>query len=145
MEMGRDDAGAPGEVLRFAREADRPDLVIVDDKAKRVFILEAKDDAAGLCTKEQITKTVRTFNDLAASLKKLRTNKYWGARSTYDFIPGLVWGSRPSEAKHDEEIVGNAHASRFPGAPPILLQIIRAESGELAARELSKGTKLLLR
>jgi len=143
--MGRDNIGTSGEVMRFAREADRPDLVIVDDKTKRIFILEAKDDAKGLCAKEQVTKTVRTFDDLTISLKKHRSNKYWGARSTYDFIPGLVWGSSPAEAIADEELVRRSHASRFSGLAPLFLQIIRRESGELTVKELSKGAKLLLR
>lgn len=143
--VGRDNSGASGEVMRFTREADRPDLVIVDDKARRIFILEAKDDAKGLCAKEQITKTVRTFNDLTASLKKISSNKYWGGRSAYDFIPGLVWGSSPAEAIADEKLVRDSHAARFLGLDPVCLQIIRLESGELTVREISKGEKLLLR
>ncbi len=131
--------------MRFAREADRPDLVIVDDKTKRILILEAKDDAKSLCTREQITKTVRTFNDLASSLKKLRSHKYWGNRSAYDFIPGLVWGSSPADAIADAKLVSSSHVSRFSGLSPAYVQIIRSESGELIVKELSSGTKFVAR
>ena len=104
--MGRDSDGKEGEVYRFPRDSDRPDLILVCDELRKLAIIEAKDSIAKLMASEQIAKSAQVVNDLARTLSGLKHNAFWGARSDYAVCPGLLWGGeRASSAEEREALV----------------------------------------
>lgn len=96
--------GVPGEVYRFPRDNDRPDLILVSDTHKTVLIIEAKDSLPKLLVRDQMAKSVDVIASLARVLKSLRHNKYWGARCDYSVVPGVLWGA---DTRSEERIVGD--------------------------------------
>ena len=91
--MASNEDGIKGEVYRFDREEDRPDLILVNDDLKIVTIIEAKDSLEKLVTDGQIIKSANVVNNLSNKLHNLRNHKYWGNRNTYVYIAGLLWGA----------------------------------------------------
>jgi hypothetical protein len=63
--MARDEAGIEGEVHRFEREEDRPDLVLVNDNLSTLVIVEAKDSLAALVARTQVVKSSAVVQALA--------------------------------------------------------------------------------
>lgn len=104
--LGRDRDGKEGEVYRFPRDSDRPDLILVCDELRSLAIIEAKDSMAKLMVDAQITKSAQVVNDLARTLSGLKHNAFWGSRSDYTVCPGLLWGGeRASSAGEREALV----------------------------------------
>lgn len=103
--MGRNGRGVEGEVYRFPRDIERPDLILVNDKLNTIIILEAKDSLSKLLVNDQINKSADVVNDLAIALSRLANNDYWGERSRYSICPGLLWGSeRRSTVSHRNDL-----------------------------------------
>ncbi len=93
-------SGVSGEVLRFERETDRPDLVAVCDSARAIVIIEAKGKIRDLMNRNQIRKSCEVVRRLEEQLAGLGGNRFWGTdRAEYDVVPGILWGepfnSRP--------------------------------------------------
>jgi len=78
------------EIYRFAREENRPDLVLVNDSRKEIMIIEAKEVAANLLSDSQMTKSVAVMNDMGIVLKGLNHNS-WKDRKDFKIIPGFLW------------------------------------------------------
>lgn len=91
--MANDSKGMPGEVHRFLREDDRPDLVLVNDTLRSILIIEAKDTLGRLLTAAQVGKSCAVVVKLSTTLRDLRDNPFWGDRAGYRVLPGLLWGS----------------------------------------------------
>ena len=88
-----DDAGTLGEVYRYPLTEERPDILLVNDKLKLVLIIEAKDSMPKLVIDTQVKKSVKVVSLLTKTLKELGGNRFWGARSSYKVIVGLLWGT----------------------------------------------------
>ena len=99
--MALDPEGTEGEVHRFLREDDRPDLALVNDALEVLVIIEAKDALRALLTDAQVTKSCAVVSTLAATLRTLGDNPFWGPRADYVVALGLLWGAE-SEATADE-------------------------------------------
>jgi hypothetical protein len=91
--MANDADGSPGEVHRFLREDDRPDLVLVNDALEVLVIFEAKDRLDRLLDADQVVKSCAVVKTLALTLRGLGANPYWGDRAGYTVVPGLLWGA----------------------------------------------------
>jgi hypothetical protein len=91
--MALDPAGVEGEVHRFLREDDRPDLVLVDDALEALVIVEAKGALPELLKAAQVRKSCEVVGKLAATLTALEENPFWGRRAKYVVVPGLLWGA----------------------------------------------------
>jgi len=92
--MGLEAAGNWGEVHRFQREEERPDLVVVSDPLQTLLIIEAKDSARKLRTDNQVEKSCSVILELGATLASKGKNPYWGHRAGYLVVPGLLWAAR---------------------------------------------------
>lgn len=91
--MANDADGSPGEVHRFLREDDRPDLVLVNDALEVLVIFEAKDRLDRLLDAHQVLKSCAVVKTLATTLRGLGDNAFWGGRAGYTVVPGLLWGA----------------------------------------------------
>lgn len=95
--MAPDSEGEWGEVHRFERESLRPDLVLVSDEMQLVLIIEAKDNLAKLGVSKQAQSSITAAASVARTLRNSGANPYWGERSSYWHIFGILWGSTESE------------------------------------------------
>lgn len=82
-----------GEVYRFELEETRPDIVLVNDKLKIIVIVEAKDSIEKLTYGDQAPKSVEVVDKLTTILKACKSNPFWGDRSSFPAITGLLWGA----------------------------------------------------
>jgi hypothetical protein len=99
--MGKDDNGNEGEVYRFPRDADGPDMILVSDELKTIAIVEAKDSLAKFQVDAQLIKSAAVVIDLANVLAGLGKNKFWGPRSQYSICAGLLWGGERASSETD--------------------------------------------
>lgn len=90
--------GLRGEVYRFPRDEERPDIVMVNDQLKIILIFEAKDSLGKLTQGNQVPKSCSVVIDMARTLGKLKANQYWNNRWSYSFFNGLLWGSEERES-----------------------------------------------
>jgi hypothetical protein len=111
--MARDDAGIEGEVHRFEREEDRPDLVIVNDTLSTVLIVEAKDSLVALIATTQVTKSSAVVKALAAALSLRAENLFWLTRADYQVLPGLLWGAESQSTEAQRVSAFGAYAQEF--------------------------------
>lgn len=88
-----DPNGLRGEVYRFPRDDERPDIVMVNDQLNVVLIFEAKDSLGKLTQGNQIPKSCSVVIEMARTLGELRDNQYWNNRWNYSFFNALLWGS----------------------------------------------------
>lgn len=89
---GRNIDGVVGEVLRFERDSERPDLVLVCDAARAIVIIEAKETLAQLAVPAQLQKSCAVVQNLEKRLSEKGGNPFWGERASYTVIPGVLWG-----------------------------------------------------
>jgi hypothetical protein len=95
--------GIDGEVHRFARDEERPDLLLVSDTHQMIIILEAKDSLPKLITDTQIRKSAQVVLTLAEVLKGKRENPFWGKRADYNIVAGLLWGAEVKSTETDRQ------------------------------------------
>lgn len=96
--MAPNKKGIIGEVFRFPRDMDRPDLLLVNDNLKTIVIVEAKDTLPKLRLIDQVKKSSVVIKELENVLMTLSNNEFWAERSEYKVVPGLLWGSeQPTE------------------------------------------------
>jgi hypothetical protein len=113
--------GVVGEVFRFPRDSQRPDILGVDDVARKVYIIEAKPNLEQLLASKQLPKTVAVYEDMRTTLTGLGGNPYWGDRAKYDYEFGLLWGSvKPHIPSEIQRLFDEHHAElvRFVSDPP---------------------------
>ena len=82
--------GVYEEIYRFLREGERPDLILVNDVAKTILIVEAKDYCSRIITSTQMQKSVRVINEITHVLTSC-AHKNWGVRSKYKILPSFLW------------------------------------------------------
>jgi len=85
-----DTDGKIEEIYRFAREENRPDLLLVSDKRKEILIIEAKELAQSLVVGNQMTKSIAVINDMTTMLQGLDHGS-WSDRKKYKITPGFLW------------------------------------------------------
>lgn len=85
--------GKAGEVYRFPRDDERPDLILVSDPFKIVVVLEAKDSLPKILVRDQMKKSCAVIKRTSQVLSALGTNPYWAGRARYSLIGGLLWGA----------------------------------------------------
>lgn len=107
--MASNEKGTIGEVHRFEREEDRPDLVIVSDEHELVIILEAKDCLLKLLDKKQLSKSVQVVNGLTKKLKSKGRNEFWGTRANYTYVCGLLWGAEKKTYPTELELLFSSY------------------------------------
>jgi hypothetical protein len=90
--IGRDSSGKEGEVHRFEVDETRPDLILVSDRFRTVFIIEAKTNFKSLRQESQLQKTAQLFDRFKELLESKSDNPYWGERSRFKYVLGLLWG-----------------------------------------------------
>ncbi len=86
-----DTNGVTVEIARFAREEERPDLVLVSDSLHTTLIVEAKDDLSKLIGPIQMQKSLNVIRDLGNRLRTCPVTA-WGKRAKYNIVPGFLWG-----------------------------------------------------
>ena len=91
--------GKAGEVYRFPRDDERPDLILVSDPFKIIVVLEAKDSLPKILVKDQMKKSCAVIRKMAQVFSALGTNPYWAGRSKYSLIAGLLWGASRQTAE----------------------------------------------
>lgn len=95
--------GTFGEVYRFILEEQRPDIIIYNDDLEVVIIFEAKDSIAKLLNSEQSSKSSEVVIKLAGILKNKGDCEFWGKRSKYKVLLGLLWGTGTAETSVSKE------------------------------------------
>ena len=86
--------GERGEVYRFGRDEERPDIVLVSDLLESILIFEAKDSLTKLAAKSQVSKSSKLVTDMAVVLKSISKNPFWGRRREYEIYNALLWGEK---------------------------------------------------
>lgn len=136
--MGRNKDGVEGEVYRFPRDSDRPDLILVCDELKMIAIIEAKDSFAKLQVDDQLNKSASVVDNLSDILAGLGENKFWGLRSRFSVCAGLLWGGEMGSSTEDRKALVERFARKMgKGKASIIRQYIcievlkNAASGEL--------------
>ena len=94
--------GVYQEVYRFTRDEDRPDLIVVNDKVRRVLVIEAKDTFQRIGNEFQVEKLLRAVPTIEALLTQ-RSASVWRDRAGYLFWPAFLWHSRALESAVDED------------------------------------------
>lgn len=117
--------GSLGEVHRFEREETRPDLVVYSDSLGIIVILEAKDSLAKLLVPIQVTKSAAVVQSLARILKSKGGNEFWGNRSEYLIVAGLLWSSERRTTPIERERVHRSYLSAM--EPGLVLGIVGIE------------------
>ena len=114
-----DENGMYGEVYRFALEENRPDILLVNDKLRVVLIVEAKDSIQKLTEGNQVQKSCQVVADLSAILKSRRSNRYWGIRSDYTVIAGLLWGAEAISSESERRTLFDTYRAALGQFPNI--------------------------
>jgi hypothetical protein len=102
--MGRDAYNNSGEVHRFERDEERPDLVLVCDQLQVIIILEAKDSLQKLMPDNQVSKSAAVVGHLASVLSQKSENTFWRERAYYTIVPGLLWGAEELSTQNERRI-----------------------------------------
>ncbi len=88
-----DKKGREGRIYSFDAKEKRPDIILINDHLKIIFIVEAKNSMAALMNPTQCKKSVKVVSDIGKQLQKIRTDEYWGKRYMYNIVLGLLWGN----------------------------------------------------
>lgn len=114
--MAPDHEGLSVEVLRFGRNEDRPDLVLVSDPLRLVLIVEAKDSISKLVEASQMKKTVQVVTALSRRLSE-STISVWQTRREYAVLSGFLWPN--STTGNDFDRLYDAYDKHSAGKPLI--------------------------
>jgi hypothetical protein len=136
--MGRNQSGGEGEVYRFPRDEDRPDVVAVNDKLRLVMIVEAKDAAPRLGAVDQVRKSSEVVASLSTALVGLGANPYWGDRANYDVVAGLLWGHPFGDDAVNVPTLFKLYRPHLQEVPLVGFETIQQADGELNIREFSE-------
>lgn len=91
------------EIYRFGQTDDRPDLIVVNDKLKKILVIEAKDDFRKLLEGSQMKKSIQVISDISAILNRV-THPEWAQRRSYQVVPSFLWFSINESAALEEEV-----------------------------------------
>jgi hypothetical protein len=135
--MGRNKTDQEGEVYRFPRNDERPDVVAVNDKRRIVLIVEAKDSAAKLVMSEQARKSSEVVTSLCRALSALHSNEFWGVRTDYNFIAGLLWGRSVCDEPINPTSLFDLYKKHLPKVPLVGFETLQSSNGFLCVEELA--------
>lgn len=121
---GTDESGKEGVVYRFGSKETRPDIVLVNDKLKIIIIIEAKDSIEKLTSGDQSEKSVKVVDTLATALKGHQSNPYWGVRSSYPVITGLLWGAETPTSSLERTNAFNEYYENLKSYPQLSRELI---------------------
>ena len=107
-------SGQEGEVYRFELEETRPDIVLVNDKLETVLVIEAKDSLDKLLSDTQSIKSVEVVANLRSILKNKYNNQFWGERSKYVVLTGLLWGAELPTDKNERDLAFKYYSDMKP-------------------------------
>jgi len=134
--MGRKNDGTMGEVHRFQRDEDRPDLVLVCDAAREIAIIEAKDTLEKLIVKSQVIKSVGVITNLARLLSEKSDNSYWRERAHYGIVAGLLWASVDDTSAKSFDAMVKHYRDELPRVAIFGVEVLKDPTGQLSCREL---------
>ena len=84
----------------FGKKEPRPDVILVCDRLKQIYVIEAKDSAKKL-DKETIEKTYEISETFRRRFSTYTAHASWQNRLTYSLITGFIFGS--TIAKYEDE------------------------------------------
>lgn len=147
--MGRNRVGEEGEVYRFPRDDDRPDVVAVNDTRKLLLIVEAKDTAPKLGADEQVRKSSEVVTSLTTALARLESHAFWGSRAKYNVVAGLLWGRPFPVEAIDVASLFALYRKRLHDVPLVGFETVQQADGNLSIQEfaekgLRSGASLLV-
>lgn len=118
--------GVEGEVHRFELEDTRPDIVLVNDQLKLVIIVEAKDSIEKLTQGDQSYKSVEVVDTLHSLLKsaKAKSNPFWGDRTNYTVLTGLLWGAEAPTSSLERSNAFNEYHDTMKKFPQLAKHLI---------------------
>jgi len=119
-----DREGKLGEVYRFDLEETRPDIIIVNDKLEIVIIIEAKDSLNKLLAGDQAEKSVMVVANLFKTLSGLYKSPFWGHRTKYAIVTGLLWGAKKNSTLSDRNILFDKYHTEIVKYPQLDSRII---------------------
>lgn len=102
-----------GEIYRFKKEEERPDVILVSDTFKLIIIIEAKDSFEKLSKGEQVDKSCLVVKNISIKLKNIKNNNFWLNRYDYEIINGLLWGADQSETKMNIKNLFKIYENKF--------------------------------
>ena len=138
--MGRNNAGQEGEVYRFPRDDDRPDVVAVCDARKIVMIVEAKDTAPRLGATDQVRKSSEVVTSLTTALAALGSHPFWGSRSKYNVVAGLLWGRPFPDEAIDVASLFALYRKQLRDVPLVGFETRQKADGNLSIEEFAEKT-----
>lgn len=138
---GRNKSGLEGEVYRFPRDEDRPDVVAVNDTLKLVMIVEAKDTAPRLGAADQVRKSSEVVTRLTTALAGLGSNPFWGDRSKYGVVAGLLWGRPFPDDAIDVATLFGLYRKHLREVPLIGFETVQRADGNVSIQEFAENTR----
>jgi hypothetical protein len=139
--MGRAANGSEGEVYRFSREEDRPDVVAVSDSRKQIMVVEAKDSVASLETAIQVKKSSSVVIELSKALAALDANPFWGERATYSVIAGLLWGREYGGTAANTAGIFALYREHLGDIPLVGFEAVKGDDASLSIVEFAEASK----
>ncbi len=88
------------EIHTFRKEESRPDVIIVCDTLRAIYILEAKDTRLKLDA-NTINKTYLLSNTFKRLFSRFTGNQKWIVRANYSVVTGFLFGSTAERADDD--------------------------------------------
>jgi len=85
------------EIYRFGSKESRPDVIVVSDLRRRIYVLEAKDEAAKLTT-QVIKKTYEIAGKFNVVFGAFGNHEDWAPRKSYVVSVGFVFSSKSVSA-----------------------------------------------
>ncbi|GAC1609883.1 MAG: hypothetical protein NVS3B3_17360 [Aquirhabdus sp.] len=85
------------EIHTFGKEESRPDVIVVCDTLRAIYVLEAKDGRVKLDS-DTINKTYLLSETFKERFAKFTGNEKWIIRANYNVITGFLFGSSAERA-----------------------------------------------
>jgi hypothetical protein len=140
-----------GNDLRYAKEEDRPDLILYTPIEYIFFVLEAKDSLRKLFTNIQLTKSVYVFQKEVNRIldvindPDLTIRAFGQQPQNYKIIPGYIIGSTTEKTKKDDltRLINShirlAQQINNKGIEPCVCFIVQKEGDDLTIKFTSFG------
>lgn len=135
--LGKSATGNFGEVYRFGRKEDRPDVVAVNDVDRTILIVEAKDEFSKLLLPAQVEKSCDVVSSLQRKLNTFNDNPFWGVRATYNVVAGLLWGADIDQSLKDISQLVNTYQRSLPTLSIVAFETQKLENGCLHVADYS--------